>query len=286
MERFFKRWRRSAPETQPPVEATPTHRPKLLVVSRSPGFDAHLASYSASMASRLDGRILALSVNTLPDYYEEDEQGRSAFRQVFRRKAARAAEDFALQASARNVPFTHLCKTGRVDSAVDEVFRDQPDIDIVLLEPGIVRERIAASVPVPVFSLARMRERAGRDSRSMNADRRVGINGNTKPKGATFMAEMTRKQAARRAALFGVLAVGLYAAVFTNTDFIMKYWTMGGVSALLPVATVFVFSYIHGSFASNFWTALGIEASRTTRKKVVEQPTKRPDQRPRASMQA
>ncbi|MGE4551969.1 MAG: hypothetical protein AB7D57_02590 [Desulfovibrionaceae bacterium] len=286
MNGFFQRWRRPAPETQSQAEPAQAHRPKLLVVSRSPGFDAHLASYSAGMASRLDGRILALSVNTLPDYYEEDEQGRSAFRQVFRRKAARAAEDFARQAEAHNVPFTHLCKTGRVDNAVDEVFRDQPDIDIVLLEPGIVRERIAASVPVPVFSLARVRERAERASRSKQTGRRAGLDGNAKPKGATFMAEMTRKQAARRAAVFGVLAIGLYAAVFTHTDFIMKYWTQGGVSALLPVATVFLFSYVHGSFASNFWTAIGIQASRTTRKKVTEQPTKRPDARPRATLQA
>lgn len=101
------------------------------------------------------------------------------------------------------------------------------------------------------------------------------------------MAEMTRKQAARRATVFGVLAIGMYAAVFTHTDFIMKYWTQGGVSAVLPVITVLVFSYIHGSFASNFWTAIGIQASRATRKKVAtEHPAKRTDKRPRATLQA
>jgi hypothetical protein len=53
------------------------------------------------------------------------------------------------------------------------------------------------------------------------------------------------------------------------------------------VATVFLFSYIHGNFTSYFWSALGIEASKRTgvqpTAKAVK-PTKRKDTRPRARL--
>jgi hypothetical protein len=59
----------------------------------------------------------------------------------------------------------------------------------------------------------------------------------------------------------------------------------GGLYAVVPVATVFLFSYVHGSFAGNFWSALGIEASKKQR--VTVQPSQpRQDRRPRATLQA
>lgn len=90
-----------------------------------------------------------------------------------------------------------------------------------------------------------------------------------------------KSRARNRAMLFGIVSIALYAAVFTNASTIMTYFTKGHFFALLPVATVFVFSYVHGSFASNLWTALGIEASKkaTSRKEVAEE--KRPQKQPR-----
>ena len=89
--------------------------------------------------------------------------------------------------------------------------------------------------------------------------------------------------------IFGALTAGLYAAVFTNQQWIMKYFTKGGIFALLPVATVFVFSYAHGSFTSNFWSALGIEGSKASMTQKVEKSKtveKQKDTRPRAHASA
>jgi hypothetical protein len=82
-----------------------------------------------------------------------------------------------------------------------------------------------------------------------------------------------RSQAKVRAAIFGVLSTALYATVFMFSDTILHYCARGGFYNVLPVATVFLFSYIHGSFASNTWTALGIEASSSSSKKVSKDST-------------
>ena len=71
----------------------------------------------------------------------------------------------------------------------------------------------------------------------------------------------TRRRAIRRSLVFGGLSLALYTAVFTHTELLMTYFTKGGLYTLLPVTTVFIFSYIHGSLASNVWTALGVVAS-------------------------
>lgn len=62
--------------------------------------------------------------------------------------------------------------------------------------------------------------------------------------------------------LAGVLSTGLYGALLMNQDLINANFAKGGLYAFLPIATAFIFSFIHGNFTGNFWTVLGIEASR------------------------
>ncbi len=61
-----------------------------------------------------------------------------------------------------------------------------------------------------------------------------------------------------RAALFGVVSLALYLAVFTNEHFVRETWAKGGIYAVLPIVTVFVFSFIHGEFANNLMSSLGM----------------------------
>lgn len=77
----------------------------------------------------------------------------------------------------------------------------------------------------------------------------------------------TRKSAGILAAVYGAVSLVFFGAVFGNSALVMSYFTRGGLYALLPVATVFIFSWAHGSFASNVWTALGINASIHTEKR-------------------
>ena len=79
--------------------------------------------------------------------------------------------------------------------------------------------------------------------------------------------------------VFGLLTAIFYGAFFTYGDTITAYFAQGSFWAAGPIATVFAVSYLHGEFAGNLWTCLGISAVRKDVRKTV-QATKRPAQRP------
>jgi len=79
-----------------------------------------------------------------------------------------------------------------------------------------------------------------------------------------------RSRAKRKAALYGVLSIALYAAVFSFSQTVLSYCAKGGFYNVLPVTAVFLFSYVHGTFAGNVWTALGIEGSAASVRKGAE----------------
>lgn len=85
---------------------------------------------------------------------------------------------------------------------------------------------------------------------------------------------------------FGLLSAACYAAVFTNSAAVMQTFTKGGWYAALPIATVVAISLVHGAFAHNLWSLLGIEALkrdqvRKTEHKVIQK-RKTQRKRPRA----
>jgi uncharacterized integral membrane protein len=102
------------------------------------------------------------------------------------------------------------------------------------------------------------------------------------------LARQRKRKALKGAIGFGVLSAILYLAVFVNQGTVMTYFTKGGIYGALPVMTAFLFSFVHGAFTGNFWTAVGIEASKKATR--VELPAtkaaKRVRPRPRAQMNA
>jgi uncharacterized RDD family membrane protein YckC len=102
------------------------------------------------------------------------------------------------------------------------------------------------------------------------------------------LAQQKRMKALKGAVIFGLATAACYLAVFLNSGLVMKYFTTGGMYALLPVGTAFLFSFVHGAFTGNFWSALGIEASKkVTRVELpATQPAKRVRPRPRLSLRA
>ena len=62
--------------------------------------------------------------------------------------------------------------------------------------------------------------------------------------------------------IFGAMSLSLYIALMSNQKLIMDTFTMGGIYAAWPVGTALVFSFIHGAFASNFLSVLGLEAKK------------------------
>jgi hypothetical protein len=69
-----------------------------------------------------------------------------------------------------------------------------------------------------------------------------------------------KKKPVAKTLIYGAITAILYAAVFTNADAVLHFFTRGGIYAALPIGAVFVFSFAHGAFASNLWSVLGIEA--------------------------
>jgi hypothetical protein len=77
------------------------------------------------------------------------------------------------------------------------------------------------------------------------------------------MATTTKKKAFISAIAMGAVSIGMYALLFVKQDLVNATFGKGGFNALLPIVTAFAFSFFHGSFTGNFWTALGIEAAKS-----------------------
>jgi hypothetical protein len=78
----------------------------------------------------------------------------------------------------------------------------------------------------------------------------------------------TKKKPVGKMFVMGIISVALYALLLSKQDMVNEMFGRGGWYALLPIATAFVFSYIHGNFTGDFWTVLGIEAAK--KKKEVK----------------
>jgi hypothetical protein len=101
---------------------------------------------------------------------------------------------------------------------------------------------------------------------------------------------MPRKKSsgAGKTLLFGLLSITLYAAVFSHGTAVARFFARGAWYAILPILTVFLFSFVHGAFASHVWTLLGIEARKTAQHRPEKRkaPSKRKRPRPRLQLRA
>lgn len=78
----------------------------------------------------------------------------------------------------------------------------------------------------------------------------------------------SKKKPYGAAIIMGIISLALYWVLLTEQEVVNEYFTKGGVYAFLPIAAAFLFSLVHGNFTGNFWTLLGIEASK--KKKEVK----------------
>jgi hypothetical protein len=82
------------------------------------------------------------------------------------------------------------------------------------------------------------------------------------------MAPSSKKKPVTAMIVLGVISLALYAALLRNQDVVNSMFGKGGMYALLPIVTAFLFSFVHGTFTGHFWTVLGVEAAR--KKKEVK----------------
>ena len=62
--------------------------------------------------------------------------------------------------------------------------------------------------------------------------------------------------------IFGAISLSLYAVLLTRQDLVMDTFTKGGLYTAWPICTALFFSFIHGAFASNLLSVLGLEAKK------------------------
>jgi len=135
-------------------------------------------------------------------------------------------------------------------------------VEFVITGSDEIKEKIAAEVTIPVFSVL--------SNNNMRGEKIMGD-------------EIRKKRPVGKTVGYGAVTVALYAAVFTNADTITSYFTKGSWYAALPIATVLIFSFAHGAFASNLWSLLGIEAARKDVKVATAEKTVHQDVRAKKS---
>jgi len=238
-------------------ERPPEIRRKILVVGKGPGFTTGVMDYAANLAERLGYDIIAMNLQPSLDQavkffspYNQHQRARFAHR-------ARAAWELMAPAfKSQGIRCEHVVRFEDVARAVKALNHEVKRIDFVITDAGITDAEITGEIPLPVFSIS-----GYQGDKVMAAEPQAGRN---KMVGKTIG--------------LGLGVAALYAAVFLNSGTVMQYFTRGGWYAALPVVTVFLFSFVHGAFASNVWSLLGIEATKKVQPRVA--PT-RPAQRKR-----
>lgn len=106
---------------------------RLLVIGRESTFTPEVIDYAVDMADRLSYDIVAL--NTAPlscETFKLFSSSRNKVCRDFQRLSEENAAEFAIRAARKNIRFDHVVKFSEADHAIDEVRREQGQIDFVI----------------------------------------------------------------------------------------------------------------------------------------------------------
>lgn len=235
---------------------------KILVVAKEHAFTPAVLDYATSLAQRLGYDLIGMNLSpALEQMGKFFSPYNLHLRAKFTQRARTAWEAVRPGLQAQGINGEHVVKFTEVAEAVKDLNHQVKRIDFVITDVGIKSEEITGEIPLPVFSIS------GYEGEDIMAKEQ----------------EASRRKLVGKTIALGLGTAAIYAAVFWNTGTVMQYFTKGGLYAALPIATVFLVSFVHGAFAHNFWACLGIEA---TKKKVQPQMAPRPAtrKRPRPSL--
>jgi len=88
------------------------------------------------------------------------------------------------------------------------------------------------------------------------------LGGNTKKMSSTSPAPPAKSKPYLKTIIFGTISLSVYYMLFTNETLVTEIFTMGGWRWVYPVGAAFFFSFIHGAFASNLLSSLGLAAKK------------------------
>ena len=235
-------------------ENGPRNSRKILVVGNRGLFSDDLINYCVHLAERLAYDLVALGV---------DVQCEGA---AFEKRSGASASKLCASASRHGIHCSRLARSGDTELALEETIHEIKRVEIVVTESGTNNES-TLNISVPVVNILSGSKRKGGGS-------------------MTALSKSSKAIVIGKTVGYGAVSAALCAAVFTNSDAVTQIFSRGGWYAALPIASVLIFSFVHGAFANNLWSALGIEALkrdqvRQTEHKVIEK-RKQQRRRPRA----
>ncbi len=234
------------------LKGLPMETRKILVLSADHQFRTELVTHAVHLAERLDCELLAVNIHPT----EADP--------TFRTAAQLSGMLLKSRAETLGIGCTQVLRSGSLKEVIQSIQAEFRRIEMIVTDIERNENFDGSELSIPIVHV---------------------LSNHTK--GEDLMKTQvpaSRTQHWKPTILYGLATAALYATVFLNANTVMSYFTRGGWYAAMPIATVFVFSFIHGSFASHLWSLLGIEAMkkdalRKTEKAVVEKKrtaTKRP----------
>ncbi|MEN6438771.1 MAG: hypothetical protein ABFD97_09320 [Syntrophobacter sp.] len=217
--------------------ANPGNSRKILMVGKGTVFSEEATEHCVHLAERLEYDLVALNIDTRLQGSE------------FARCAAESGRALRSHANSVGVHWEQLVRTGDFEQVIEDTIQEIKRVELVVMDLDQGDEEVR-DLTVPAISVVTNRR-----------------------KGACMATQMesTKTRMIARTAAYGALSAACYAAVFTHTDVVMQSFTRGGLYAALPIATVLAVSFVHGAFAHNFWSLLGIEAFKKNRVRRTEQ---------------
>jgi hypothetical protein len=238
---------------------------KILVVGKDFTFTPGVMEYATGLAQRLGYDLIGLSLNpSLEQSGKFFSPYNLRLRAKFSQRAREAWNQVAPGLAQQGIRGEHLVGFTGVTKAVKDLNHKVKRIDFVITDVGIKSEEITGEIPLPVFSISGY-------------------------EGEEVMAKEPRVSRGRllgKTVALGLASVVIYAAVFLHSGTVMRYFTQGGLFAALPIVTVFLVSFVHGAFAHNLWSCLGIEAAKKVQPRVASRPVARKRPRPRLRLNA
>ena len=218
-------------------------------------FAETVINHCVQLAGRLGYDLAALSVDAQCE-------GRA-----FENRSGESAKKLCDRAVRHGIHCSAMIRSGDIEFAVEDAIHEIKRVEIVVIESETNSEKHPKYIGSGSECFIRFKQTKEEMQWLLRANpRKLVVIGKT--------------------AGYGVVSAACYAAVFTHADTVTQICSRGGWYAAIPIATVLAFSFVHGAFAHNLWSLLGIEALkrdqvRKTEHKVIEK-RKQQRKRPRA----
>ncbi|MEW6261285.1 MAG: hypothetical protein AB1547_15425 [Thermodesulfobacteriota bacterium] len=228
---------------QAALKDLPMEKRKILVVSADHQFRPELVTHTVHLAERLDCELIAVNIH--PTKVDP----------AFRAAAHLSGMLLKSRTEPLGIGCTQVLRSGSIKEVIDSIQLNFRRIEMIVTDIEAIETLNGSELSIPIVHVLPNPSKGEETMKNRVLESRTR---HWKP-----------------TILYGLAAAALYGTVFMNANTVMSYFTRGGWYAAMPISTVFVFSFIHGSFASHLWSLLGIEAMkkdalRKTEKAVAE----------------